>query len=396
MKIRNKMTYFSSMPEGQAPKNPSKTLTSRIYFIALFCIVAYLIFYGTNRFLYLEARGQVEVGRYLIHANLDGTIDKILVSQGDTVSRGQTLVNILQPPTNRPSIAKDLLKTNLDISQKEADLQLFTTSLQTLSGPQQSNAEQTTLPVSIINIDNDIRIKQARLFQLEQQTVAGEPESQGAQTNANLRLLELSRVDRSLLTKIMQEKQAIAIATESLKMEIDSLKRYRDELLGAERQRLALKIAAIKGDVALLQDYLVALEQDGHQISSIAEQLIAPINGQVQAIFKLAGEQTAIGEAVIALRSPESRVAIHGYFREDQLNHLIKDKRVKITFADNTSSTGIISNHYSIASSYREKLKNEYIPIQSAVLVEILPADPSEEERWRNFDRLDVTIKVKR
>nr|MBF0222396.1 hypothetical protein [Desulfobulbaceae bacterium] len=395
MKIRNKKTYFSSMPEGQAPYNPSRKLSSTIYFIALSAIVAYLIFYGTTRILYLEARGQVEVGRYLIHANLDGTINKILVSQGDTVSSGQSLVNILQP-TNKPSVAKDLLKTNLDINQKEADLQLLKSSFKTLSVQQSSTSDQTILPVSIIDIDNDIRIKQARLFQLEQQAKIDPSPNLAAPINDNQRLLELSRNDRSQLTKLMQEKQVISLAADSLKMEIDSLKRYRDELLAAEQQKLALKIASLKGDVRLLQNYLASLEQEGNQISTIAEQLVAPINGQVQAIFKLAGEQTSIGEAILALRSPESRVAVHGYFREDQINHLTKDKRVKITFADHSSSTGIISNHYSIASSYREKLKDEYIPIQSAVLVEILPANPNDEERWRNFDRLDVTIKVKR
>lgn len=396
MNIRNKKTYFTSLPEGKAPRNPAKKLSSLIYFLFLWGIIAYLAFYAFNRFVYIKARGQVEVGRYLIHANLDGTIDTILVSQGDSVASGQTLVQILQPPSNKPSVAKDVFKTNLDISQKKADLQLLESSILTLSSPQAAQKGQTILPVNIIKIDNDIRLKQAQLYQLEQQNSIIEEVPMLTQINENQRLLELSRLDRKQAAKNLQEQQQIAIDVTSIKMELESLKQYRNELLNAERQKLSLKIAAIKGDVNLLQNYLISLEQGGNEIKTIAEKLIAPINGEVQAIFKLAGEQTSTGEAVLALRAPESKVAIHGYFREDQLNYLSKNKKVTVTFADRSSSTGIISNHYSIASSYREKLKNEYIPIQSSVLVEIRPLNPDDEEHWRSFDRLDVTIKVKK
>lgn len=393
MNIRNRTRYFSSLPEGQAPANPAKKMTSRLYFLVLAGLIAYLLFYAADRMLYLETRGQVEVGRYLIHANLEGTIDEILVSPGDSVLPGQTLATIQQPPTNPPSFAKDLLKTKLDISQKEGDIKHLEESLQEIGG---RTTKAAALPVAVIKLDHDLRQQEAKLAQLKRQQELLRPPEFASISAMDSRLLELSRLDRSQATKSAQQAQQLAFDIAQTSTEITSTKRYRQDLVAAERQALSLKIATMKGDVNLLQNYLLTMEQGGADVSGIAEKLTSPIKGEVQAIFKLAGEQTSSGEAVLALRSPEAKVAIHGYFPEDQLICLTKDKRVKLTFADNSHSVGVISNHYSIASSYREKLKDAYIPIQSAVLVEILPLDQADEARWRSYDRLDVAIKVRR
>jgi len=210
------------------------------------------------------------------------------------------------------------------------------------------------------------------------------------------RLLELGFQDSATSSMVDLERQRLAAKIGSSEQELAALIRYRQELLQAEQQALQIKIAAIKGEVGPLSTYLESLQKGEVSGGVLTAQVIAPLNGEVQAIFKVVGEQASPGEPLLALRSATATATVHGYFDEKYLSLLKSQKNVKILFPDGSTGRGVFANHYSIASSYPEKLKNQYIPIKSALLVEIVPADPDDAQRWRSFDRMDVTIRVRR
>lgn len=394
MRIRNRKSYLSAMPEGAAPPNRNKTMTSRIYFAVLFAIAFYLLYVLANKIIFIESRGQVEVGRYLIHATVAGTIDPMTVKQGEAVKTGQPLITVRQPPTTRTRQNGEQFKASRDLELKKNEIISLEESSAKLADAGQAAA---ILPASILKLDNDARMKKIELSRLQEELKQLNTVIQGRQADqANrARLLELATVDPAISAREALEQQRLIAAIKGINGEIAAISRYREDLLAAEQMALRMKIAAIKNEVEPMQHYLDAL-QHGDDAGSLTEQLTAPIDGEIQAIFKVAGEQTAPGEPLLALRAPTAQVTVHGYFSEEQLPILSDRKKVKIIFPDGSTSQGVISNHYSIASSYREKLKNEYIPIKSAVLVEIIPGDNGEEARWRSFDRMDVTIRVSR
>lgn len=392
MRIRNRQSYLTSMPEGTAPANPAKTTTTRLYVAFLIAIVGYLCFIAVNKLLYIESRGQVEVGRYLIHATGTGTIDEILVKQGEEVSAGQLLVSLRPPPSAPQRQNTEQFKASRDLDLKKAEI---ATLEQVSTGLLSPTPPTAVLPASILKLDNDLRMKKIELA-LFSETLQGQDKGAGQSAEMKrARLLELTIQDPTLTATADAERLRLLARIASAQREITALDRYRQEMLRAEQQALQIKIAAIKGEVEPLLSYLEALQQ-GEAYGVVSERLLSPINGDVQAIFKVSGEQASSGEPLLALRAPTAMVTVHGYFNEEQLPILQNNKQVRILFADGSTSQGRISNHYSIAASYREKLKNGYIPIKSAVLVEIVPADPNDDVRWRSFDRMDVTIRVRR
>jgi len=119
MKLRNRKSYITNLPEGSAPVNVKPKITQIIYFAILGLIVAYLISIGIGRWFYLNARGQVEVEKTLISSTRGGHISSIKVIEGQHLQKGDLIVRIdalkqCVPEENRP-----LQKLRLDIALNE-------------------------------------------------------------------------------------------------------------------------------------------------------------------------------------------------------------------------------------------------------------------------------------
>lgn len=398
MKLRNRTTHFSSLPEGAPPPNPKKRFTARLYFFVLFAVVAYLAYYGVMQLLYIETRGQVEVGRALIYAGTGGIIQEIHVQPGQAVEAGRLLATIIPPQKNPPSLAKDLLKAQEESAETAAELGRLRDMLAALEAVAGDGAATAgALPKSILKIDNDIRLQKVALVRLEgRRKLTADILRQREERAARQRLLELSRdnpkEDEPLRRELVELEAGVAGAAQELR----ALQQYRADELQAETEDMRRRAAALADTLKHREAYLAGLRAEGEVSLTVAERLTAPAGGSVQAIFRLTGEQANPGEAILALQTPEAQVAVRGYFSEDQLVHLEKNKRVTVLFPDHSSGEGVIRNHYSIAASYREAIKDKYIPVESTMLAEIMPADSAAEGTWRKFDRMDVRIRVKR
>ncbi|HED17321.1 MAG TPA: biotin/lipoyl-binding protein [Gammaproteobacteria bacterium] len=119
MKLRNRKSYLTNLPEGSAPVNVRPKITQIIYFSILGLIVAYIISIGIGRLLYLKAGGQVEVEKTLISSTRGGHISSLKVREGQHLQKGDLIVRIdaikrCVPEENRP-----LQKLRLDIALNE-------------------------------------------------------------------------------------------------------------------------------------------------------------------------------------------------------------------------------------------------------------------------------------
>lgn len=362
MRIRNRKTYFTTLPEGSAPEKTSKKISTILYFCFLFAIALYILFYVGFKFIYIERKGVVEVGRHLISSKVEGTIEEVRVLMGDTVDRSQLLIKI------RPSFIQATSFTNrLTDSQNR----LTDNSYREIS-PAASE--------KIMKLDNEIRLTTIELRTARE----------------NYRLLKA------------QAGQLIDEAFRDKLLELDTRPK-RQTGLENSINKAALKIKALKAVKQSLQKYRAdILKSTGNGFqpgpgktgtpvrAGYGGVITSPVKGVVQTVFKEAGAQVFPGDALLALRQVNGKTAIHGFFKPEQVASVQKGKKVKIIFPDTSESTGIIGGHYAIAESYSKKLLDDYIPVRSEILVEIFPADTSDEEKWLHYDRMTVELRIRR
>lgn len=125
MKLRNRKSYITTLPEGTAPANVKPKITQLVYFTILGLIVAYLLYIVAGRLLYLNARGQVEIEKTLISSMRGGHISSLKVREGQQLQKGDLIARIdalkqCIPEENRP-----LQKLRLDIGLNEQRIVLL-------------------------------------------------------------------------------------------------------------------------------------------------------------------------------------------------------------------------------------------------------------------------------
>ena len=94
MKLRNRKSYMTSLPEGEPPKNNKASITQLIYFLILLIVVGYLFFLITKRYWYFEEIGVVEVEKTLISSIDGGRIDNIYIKEGQKLKMGDSIAVI--------------------------------------------------------------------------------------------------------------------------------------------------------------------------------------------------------------------------------------------------------------------------------------------------------------
>ncbi|MCP4164076.1 MAG: hypothetical protein GY760_28775 [Deltaproteobacteria bacterium] len=384
MRIRNRKSYFSSLPEGKAPVNKSKKVSSFIYTLIIVSIGIYFVYYVSEKFIFIEGRGQVEIGGYLINSDFEGTIQEMLVGKGDYIEKSQPLVKI-QPLSN----SVFMKNKNMNF---EKSIQINKMIIKNLKNKMHGLRSDKNPAVSdkIIKINNDIRLKNIELISIsEKKDLKSRLWNNSVDILSKNRLLELSHNSLNDYTTYKQEKIQSTIMINNKKNEIKSLKKYKRALINKEIDELKIKIIEKKSEINSIE--LIRRERNpGIRV------LKSPISGYVQVIFKSLGGQFLPKESILLIRSIDAKVTIHSFFKIKYFTHLGIGKRVEITFPDNTKSVGIIKSKYSTASYFREKLREDYIPIKSKVLVELVPANSDEKKIWRKFDRMDVRIRIKK
>lgn len=125
MKLRNRKSYITTLPEGSAPQNVKPKITQIIYFSVLIFIVVYLGYVAVGRLFYLNARGQVEIEKTLISSTRGGHISQLAVSEGQQLKKGDMIVRIDALQQCVVEENKHLQKLRLDIGMNEQRIALL-------------------------------------------------------------------------------------------------------------------------------------------------------------------------------------------------------------------------------------------------------------------------------
>ena len=116
--------------------------------------------------------------------------------------------------------------------------------------------------------------------------------------------------------------------------------------------------------------------------------------GTLDALTVLPGDRVKKGDVIAVVTVPEGGVAVHGYFEMDDYGALAKGKAVTVLFPDGERGRGRIETLHAAASAYVKKLMDGYVPQAGAVFVEVAPVDPAEGRQWKQYNNLDVKLKV--
>lgn len=94
MKLRNRKSYLTSLPEGEAPKNMKASITQLVYFTVILLAVIYLAFIFAQKYLYFDETGVVEAEKTIISSSRGGRIASLDIKQGQSL-KGNDLIATL-------------------------------------------------------------------------------------------------------------------------------------------------------------------------------------------------------------------------------------------------------------------------------------------------------------
>jgi multidrug resistance efflux pump len=125
MRLRNRISYITSLPEKTATKRIKPKITRLLYFLSLGLIVIYLGYFIAGRFLYINGRGLVEVEKIQISSTHGGRIATLLAKEGQKIKKGGLIAKIDALKECVPEEDRALQKLKLDIGMNEQRLALL-------------------------------------------------------------------------------------------------------------------------------------------------------------------------------------------------------------------------------------------------------------------------------
>lgn len=400
MKLRNKAGYLNVLPEGTPPKKNSIRVVTFLYLFVLLVIGVYLTKYVVGKFLFVSARGQVEVTRHLMSCGQDGVLKKYFVAVGDAVDKGDVVATVYQQDTEN-FMHREMLKVQQEVGVKQEQIELLQQQIQDWITEKDHQRDGNGAKGSTVALGRDIleasyrmANKQAQLEVLRHQL---ERSVQGWETDhlAWSLLLELkTRTDKDLMAmqKDISELQDTIFVMEK---DIGALDALRDRLFEKTISDLKEQSNRLQGELSFFRTYLTGLDQqmtDG----SLDSVVRSPHTGIVSMLFKQPGAYCQRGESLLSLQPRNPAVTINGFFDINTLGSLKPGKEVIVRLPDKKKSAGRIAKVYSTALPAPQLIEKRYMPIEVEVKAEITPLHATDGMLWKYYDQMDVVLRVRR
>jgi len=341
MRLRNKRTQLSSLPDKPSPRRKSVKIGTWLYFIIILGLLFYIGSFSLDRFFYIEGRGHIEIPKILVGAGYQGIIQSIHVKIQQHVVRNQqlaVLASIPQPksapkPPKIDAILKDIIKNEHELMRLQTRRDLMADRIEKMR----------------------MELKRNNKWRLMEQA------------------LEIRRSDNT------------APIIDSNKLE-----------------SLEYQLAEMNAAIDAQYDYIDRLETlipEHEQISeapSLETTLTAPVDGIVGGIFRNSSEYLGTKETVLSIIPDYARAEIKAYFNLKHIAHVKAGGPVTIILPDKRSVEGRIDETYSVARQFKEADREDYIPIEPMLEVSIIPSGSVDDNIWKLFDEMEITIKVRR
>lgn len=125
MKLRNRKSHVTRLPEGEAPASRGSWLTKWFYYLLLLAIAGYAGWHLLDYILYVEVRGQIEVEKTRLAPPRGGIVERIAVLEGQRVTAGEVLAVIGPEQACPPQAPPRLDKLELDLAMDRRRLTLL-------------------------------------------------------------------------------------------------------------------------------------------------------------------------------------------------------------------------------------------------------------------------------
>jgi len=149
MKLHNRnRTYLNTLAEGTPEPDIKPRVTRWIYFGILISAMLYLTYIVSDRVMYRDATGQVEVENIAISASHSGRLETVAVVEGQVVKKGELIAKIAASRDCIEQPDKSANQLRYDIELNKSRIELFRIRLGNLKQPQQEELIRRALEVS--------------------------------------------------------------------------------------------------------------------------------------------------------------------------------------------------------------------------------------------------------
>jgi multidrug resistance efflux pump len=330
MRLNNRKSYMTSLPEGQAPKSAKPRFTQILYLAVLLAVILYIANIFLEKYFFLNGVGYVTVEKLSISAARSGRINWLDATKGQKLEPGSQIAEI----DNRincmikddPRIEK--LRYEIDDSQAVLD------SMRLQNKRAQSNINPVT------------------------------PE----QDNNLYRALELGL---SLQKKIPVAEQPVLIPDS----EIDLLSR-----------QIQLKKRRLQN----LRQTTLSVEMSSECFNEIVK---APVAATVFSVKKKPYEVVKSAETIVTLVADDAVVKIDVDVANDEFLSVNIGDILDLELPGKQKSQGIVNSIVSSAFDSEERLTQQYKPVATDLRIFLKPSNQDHAMLWKQYDQMEVKVR---
>ena len=415
MKIHNRHSHFTTVPEAPTPKRRRFSVSRALYLLFLTSILLYLLFLAGRAALFLSARGYVMVeGDRLLQAEVAGRIIEIAAQRGDMVRKGQVLVRLrlaaggradLTPST---SLLRERLRARRELELARSELASVRGELRAFQGLSVerllAGKSVAVLPDALARARLDYFQRQARLAAAEEALRQWEDAASAAGAKARRRrVYELEALPVTARSAPASgTRQRLTVEVEANRSLLTVQRQRIARLLDEHRRRLAGEVQRLKAELAARSTYLRGLQEivtGGESAGGQGGRILlitAPTDGRLEEVFVTPDMVVERGRSLVLLRPANTRVRIDAFFKLSALDRLEEGKRAWIRFPDGSRGKGVVQRVLSTARTVPRPEYKDYMPLWVRSDVEIVPENAAEAAHWRRYEQMDVKVRIRR
>ena len=268
---------------------------------------SYELFHWMTHVYEFDARIKTDLTR--ISSKVDGTIDKILVKEGDEVSRGDLLAVM-----NSDGIIHQIEALNADLTVQRAKTEKLTAQKRNLNVELDAQVSTKTEEINSQKVELKALLNREKLARKKLKRTK-------YLVSKDLTSKKSLDVDQDHLLNLSGQVSVSKAKIKVARMELEEIKAKRSKIEVLD-QDIIISDITVRRLAAKLQAVEVELEE---------RQIKSPVNGIVDIVFKNPGEYVEDANEILVLHNPEN-IWIEANIEEDQIRHLKIGQPVKVDF----------------------------------------------------------------
>ena len=342
-KFKKQASVISTLKEPPKAKKKKFNWQRLTYALLLAGIAFYVgkkVYIGVAK---VRGEGQVELKKQAVTFTNDIELMSILVAEGDTVKQGDTLFWYKNEMDEDGGVALANINQPVDWILRER-----------------------------LHVQKDIAIKKIKRSRFAKELKFKQDE---LQHQKELVLLGVNNIE-SKLTSIQEEILIMKAEQKALNNEIYYLKKYLAQLNSQEKEIQSIEIGKAQ------------------QVNQTAF-YVAQMDGIIGQINFNNNEVCYEKEDVMTIHKMDE-ISIKGYFDPEEVQYIQRGGKVEVLFPNGGRGTGIIHNFYVSTYALPAEFQKKYEPVERNVVVDIVPVNELEAERWSRFYKMQVKIETPR